>query len=202
MLFSLIENLEKIDIILASNSPRRYELLQSIGLKFKVIPSEVEEEQAIELDPVGGTIANARKKGLSVAEKHPDSLVICADTIVVLGERPMGKPLNEQEAYDMLRALSGKTHQVYTAIGLLLLKYDKTKFETVCTDVTFRDLSDEEIWAYINTGEPSDKAGAYAVQGQGSILVERINGCYFNVVGFPLSRFFTMLDEFLSHFIL
>jgi septum formation protein len=202
MLFSLIDNLEKVDVILASTSPRRFELLKTIGLEFRVVGSNVKENEISGADPIGDALENAKKKGRAVAQKHPDSLIISADTIVISGDKVMGKPANENDAYNMLKNLSGRTHQVCTAFGLIYLKYERSLFDTVKTDVTFRKLTDEEIWAYINTGEPLDKAGAYAVQGQGAVLVEKINGCYFNVVGFPLSKFFINLDEFLSHFVL
>jgi len=201
MLFSLIDNLSKVDVILASSSPRRYELLKSIGLEFRVMPSHTDEDPIINGTPSEGVINNARKKGIEIAAKHPDSLIICADTIVVLGDRVMGKPVSEEDAYDMISNLSGQTHQVLTAVGLIIQKYERMSLDVVSTDVTFRKLNDEEIWAYINTGEPFDKAGAYGIQGQGAILIQGINGCFFNVVGFPLSRFFIMLDEFLSHFV-
>lgn len=202
MLFSLIENLEKVDIILASTSPRRYELLQNLGLSFKVVPSEVKENQQLDTNPIDGVRENALKKGRWVSANYPDHLVIAADTIVVLGQKVMGKPADEQDAYRMLAELSGKTHQVYTAIGLFFERYNQSQMDIVSTDVTFRELTGDEIWAYINTGEPFDKAGAYAIQGQGSVLIDRINGCYFNVVGFPLSRFFLLLDQFLGKFVL
>ncbi len=196
MLFSLIEELERVNVILASASPRRYELLKNLGLNFKVIPSHAEEshEKRANLEEV--VKANARLKGKSVAEKYPDALVISADTIVVLDEHIMGKPKNEQEAFEMLKALSGQTHQVYTGLGLF--NGERSLLDAVCTQVRFRALSDEEIWAYINTGEPFDKAGGYGIQGQGALLVEGINGCYYNVVGLPLTRLFTLLKEFFT----
>ena len=198
MLFSLIENLEEIDIILASASPRRYELLKSIGLPFKVAASDVEEIFSDEYTPQEIVELNAGRKGDDAAEKHPDSLVISADTIVVLNDMVMGKPRDEKDAYRMLSRLSGHTHQVYTAFVLNCLSKDKRYAETVSTDVRFRSLSEEEIWSYINTGEIVDKAGAYAIQGQGALLIEKINGDFFNVVGFPLSRFFVALKNFLK----
>jgi septum formation protein len=196
MLFSLIEELERVDVILASASPRRYELLKNLGLNFKVIPSHAEEshEKRVNMEEV--VRANARLKGESVAKEYPDALVISADTIVVLGEHIMGKPKNEQEAFEMLKALSGQTHQVYTGLGLF--NANRSALDAVCTQVRFRTLSDEEIWAYINTGEPFDKAGGYGIQGQGALLVEGIDGCYYNVVGLPLTRLFTMLKEFFT----
>lgn len=201
MLFSLIDGLEKIDIILASTSPRRFELLKQIGLEFRVVGSDAEESMNFD-DPILGTIENARRKALAVAEHNEDALIIAADTIVVIDETVLGKPDDEQSAFDMLQLLNNKTHQVYTAFGLVYPRYEQHIFDHVSTDVTFRKLTDDEILAYINTGEPFDKAGAYAIQGQGALLVDRIDGCYYNVVGFPLTRFFTRMDEILSHVVL
>lgn len=202
MLFSLIESLERLDIVLASASPRRFELLKQIGLDFKVVPSNFEEDMEGKSSFEELAKQNAKAKGLCVAERYPESLVISADTVVAYARRILGKPSNENEAYEMLKLLSGKTHQVYTGIGLFLKKYDGLKLDAVCTNVTFRNLSEEEILAYINTGEPFDKAGAYGIQGQGALLVERIDGCYYNVVGFPLAKFYLMLNEFLNHYII
>ncbi|HHJ53544.1 MAG TPA: septum formation protein Maf [Caldithrix abyssi] len=201
MLFSLIENLDKIDIVLASASPRRFELLKNIGLNFRVEVSDVAENHPDIKEPTELALYNARIKGRAVANKYPESLIISADTIVVLDNHLMGKPANEQEAYRMLKTLSARTHKVITAFGLHLLKYEKEHYDWVATDVTFRPLTDEEIWAYINTAEPMDKAGAYGIQGQGAILIEKISGCYYNVVGFPLSRFYEALGNFLSPFV-
>jgi len=202
MLFSLIESLEHLDIVLASASPRRFELLRQIGLDFKVVPSNLNEDLEGNSSFEELVKQNAKAKGLCVAERHQESLVISADTIVVYEKQILGKPANENEAFEMLKLLSGKTHQVYTGIGLFLKKYDGLKLDTVCTNVTFRQLSEEEILAYINTGEPFDKAGAYGIQGQGALLVDRIEGCYYNVVGFPLAKFYLMLNEFLNHYII
>ncbi len=202
MLFSLIESLERIDIVLASASPRRFELLKQIGLEFKVVPSNLDEEM-VGNDSIDELVKNnAKAKGLKVAEHYPNALVISADTVVAFERKILGKPANEEEAFDMLKLLSGKTHQVYTGIGLFLKKYEGLKLDAVCTNVTFRRLSEDEIWAYINTGEPFDKAGAYGIQGQGALLVERVEGCYYNVVGFPLAKFYLMLNEFLKHYII
>jgi len=201
MLFSLIDNLDKIDVVLASASPRRFELLKSIGLSFKVEVSKAQENHPNITDPAELSEYNARLKGREVAKKYPECLVISADTIVALGDQLLGKPADEEDAFRMLQALSGKTHKVYTAFGLNLLKYEKEHYEWVCTEVTFRPLVDDEIWAYINTAEPMDKAGAYGIQGQGALLIEKISGCYYNVVGFPLSRFYLALDKFLSPFV-
>lgn len=197
MIFSLITNLEHLDVILASASPRRFELLNSTGIKFKVIQSVFDETTVNISDPLLLVEEIARQKGLIVAKEHPGHLVISADTIVV-GNKIYGKPKDERHAFAMLEALSGKKHKVHTAFGLFLLKYDKTIIKTCTTEVTMRDLHSDEIWAYVNTGEPMDKAGAYAIQGQGAMLIEKINGSYSNVVGFPLALFFTTLDHFLE----
>jgi septum formation protein len=200
MLVSLIKNLENLDVILASASPRRFELLNMIGLKFRVVESRVKEGNINPRELQEGVKANAQKKGLAVAEEYPDSLVICADTIVVKNNRIMGKPVDEADARNMLEQLSGATHKVITAFGLIHYNSQKSLYDLAVTEVTFRKLCSEEIMAYISTGEPMDKAGAYGIQGQGSLLIEKINGCYFNVVGFPLSRFFVKMDEFLNDF--
>jgi len=198
MIFSLIPNIEKLDIVLASMSPRRYEILKSLGLDFKVVASGIEEEMTNSGDPVWFTHKYAREKGEAVAALHPDELVISADTVVALENHIMGKPRSEQDAFYILSKLSGRTHQVYTAFGLFLKRYEKEFVNHMVTDVTFRDLTDEEIWAYINTGEAGDKAGAYGIQGQGSLLVKGIQGCFFNVVGFPIARFYIDLEAFLK----
>ncbi len=201
MLFSLISGLERLNIILASASPRRFELLQQIGLDFKVVLPDIEEKIEHQTGIENLVLQNAKEKALSVAQKYPESLVIGADTIVSINNQILGKPNFEEDAFKMLQSLSGKTHQVYTAIALALKKYDALKFDVVCTNVTFRSLNNDEIWAYINTGEPFDKAGAYGIQGQGALLVEKIDGCFYNVVGLPLTKFYLMLVEFLQHYV-
>ncbi len=198
MICSLITNLEHLDVILASASPRRFELLNTTGINFKVIPSGFDEESINIKDPYKFVQEVAFQKGKQVAAEHSDFLVISADTIVVLDNKILGKPKNEEDAFEMLTSLAGQKHIVLTAFGLFLLKYEKTIIETVSTEVTMRDLHKDEIWAYVNTGEPMDKAGGYAIQGQGAILIEKINGSYSNVVGFPLAKFFTTLDHFLE----
>ena len=201
MLFSLIDNLERLDIVLASGSPRRYEILKGVGLNFRIETSEFEENNSLNLKPLELATHNTKLKGRSVAKINPESLVISADTIVVQDNGIMGKPKNEEDSYRMLSKLSGKTHQVITAFGMFYYKYNLSTLDSVTTNVTFHALSDEEILAYINTSESSDKAGAYAIQGQGGLLVEKIDGCYYNVVGFPLSRFYMVLNEFLGNFV-
>lgn len=201
MLLSLIENLDRLDIILASASPRRYELLKNAGLNFRVQTSDVEEDNSLNLPPQALALSHAKMKGLSVAKNNPLALVVSADTIVVCDDEIMGKPTDDEDALRMLSGLSGKTHKVTTAFGVTYQKYENNLFQTEETEVTFRDLSEEEILAYISTSEPFDKAGAYGIQGQGALLVKKINGCFYNVMGFPLSRFYCLLNEYFSTFV-
>jgi septum formation protein len=196
-MLSLLKNIDEFDIILASQSPRRYELLKMIGLNFKVRPSHADEIFSDDLSPVEYTISNARKKGQSIAQILPESLVISADTIVVHKGDILEKPEDEAHARDILKRLSASTHEVVTGFGLTLLSKNMSVFDHEVTKVTFRTLSQYEISAYVNTGEPFDKAGGYGAQGAGSLLIKKIEGCFFNVVGFPLANFFVTLDKFL-----
>ena len=139
---------------------------------------------------------------MEIAHKFPGHLVISADTVVSIDNEILGKPHNETEAISMLQILSGRTHHVYTGFGLFLLKYNKKYVSVVRTEVTMRDLSAVEIDEYVNTGEPLDKAGAYAIQGQGAMLINSINGSYSNVVGFPLAQFYMALNHFLENLVL
>jgi septum formation protein len=196
-MLSFLKNIDEFEFILASQSPRRYELLKMIGLNFKVQPSHAEEIFRDDLSPVDYAISNARKKGLSIAQISPDSLVISADTIVVHKSDILEKPNDEAHARDILRRLSGNTHEVVTGFGLSLKSKNKFVFDHEITKVTFRNLTQNEITAYINTGESFDKAGGYGAQGTGSLLIKRVEGCFFNVVGLPLANFFSTLDKFL-----
>lgn len=173
-------------LILASQSPRRRYLLEQAGLTFSVIPSTI-DESAIQLtDPADYVKTLAEAKAMEIAEQYPDSWIIGADTIVTIGQAILGKPSSPIEAKDMLVKLSGQSHSVYTGFAIAC----KTKATLVCdaieTIVQFKELSDAEIDWYIQTGEPFDKAGAYAIQGMGTFLVRRINGSYTNVVGLPV----------------
>ncbi len=196
-MLSLLKNLDELDIILASESPRRYELLKMIGLEFRVRPSHIEEKYQDGLSPEEYALQNARRKGLSVAEKYPSGLVISADTIVILRDEILEKPHDEKHAYEILSKLSGHTHQVVTAFGLIKKDRDVVVFDHARTRVTFRNLSQDEIYAYITTGEPFDKAGGYGAQGYGALLIKKVDGCFFNVVGLPLAGFYTMLNKVL-----
>ncbi len=184
----------KKTVILASASPRRRELLSLIFSEFEVHPSTFDEASVPqELAPSDHVTYSARSKAAEVFNHHPKALIIAADTIVVIDDQILGKPANEEDAYRMLQKLSGQTHQVYTGIAVA----DEGDIYTVCecTDVTFRELPDELIRRYIATGEPMDKAGAYAIQGRASMFVTGIRGCFFNVVGLPVSRLSLLLED-------
>lgn len=173
-------------LILASKSPRRSELLGQAGLSFSVVPSDFDESTVALSNPDSYVITLAESKALDISEKHPDAWVIGADTIVLIDSIILGKPDSREEAYDMLQRLSGKIHQVLTGYCICCKKKDRFFSATVKTDVRFKKLNDAEIKWYIQTGEPFDKAGAYAIQGIGTFLVKSINGSYTNVVGLPV----------------
>lgn len=180
-------------IILASQSPRRKQLLKNLVDEFDIIPSDADETLPEGATPAECAVEIARRKVFDIKAKRSDFLIIGADTIVVYGDKILGKPSNEEEAFQMLSFLSGKVHSVYT--GLVVSLGDKTLSYAEETQVTFRTLSDDMIKNYIKTGEPMDKAGAYGIQDKGSLLVEKINGDYFNVVGLPVCRLAKMLNE-------
>lgn len=185
-----------MDIILASQSPRRKELLGQMGLRgFKVTSPEVDETVDEHLPPAQVVEELSRRKAMAVA-RHADGddLIIAADTVVALEGAVLGKPADQREAFAMLTALSGNRHYVYT--GLTVIQGDRVVTQHECTTVTFRDLEPEEISHYIATGEPMDKAGAYGIQGLGAMLVSGIEGDYFNVVGLPIFRLSRILAGF------
>jgi len=185
-----------MNIVLASGSPRRLELLSKIGIEdFKVIADTSEEVITPGLLPEEQVIKLSLQKAGNVALKcSKDDIIIAADTIVYLGNKPLGKPDSNSEAVEMLRALSGRKHSVYT--GVTLLKENKHISHAERTDVSFREISDSEIISYIETGEPMDKAGSYAAQGRAAVFIERIEGDFFNVMGLPLCKLSQMLKEF------
>ena len=183
-------------IILASASPRRKELLKQIGLKFKVVPSEYEESLDSGLDPHELAQRLSLEKANSVARIQPDALVIAADTLGVLNGKVLGKPHTESEARKMLAMLSGKAHSVITGFTIMDAATNKSLTRTVETRVYLRKLTSGEIDAYVKSGEPLDKVGGYAIQGLGAVIVERIEGDYFNVVGLPLRALAKSLKEF------
>jgi septum formation protein len=174
------------ELILASGSPRRKELLQQMNILFKVHKSDCEESFSDEQPPSQIVIDLAEQKAKTVFQHYKDDVVIGADTVVVRNGVILGKPENEDEAIEMLQSLSGSTHSVWTGVAIVSASKSITFSEE--TKVTFWQLSDEEILSYVKSGEPFDKAGAYGIQGLGAYLVKSINGDYFNVVGLPISR--------------
>ena len=182
-----------MDIILASASPRRREILENVNVKFTVQSSQIEEVILENEDPKDLVMRLAFEKCIDVAKKNRNALVIGADTIVVLDNNILGKPKDEDHAYEMIKSLSNKKHQVITGISLINLSLNKKVIDYVVSEVTFKDLSEETIRDYIKTKESLDKAGAYGIQGYGSLLVDSIKGDYFNIVGLPLSRISDLL---------
>lgn len=184
-------------IILASASPRRRELLQQIGLRFEIMPSHKEEVMRGQT-PSENVMGLAEDKARDIFEKLPegmrkDVLVIGADTVVSLDGKILGKPKDATDALSMLRFLQGNTHQVYTGVCLVTAESTQVFYEK--TDVTMYEASDEELEAYIRSGEPMDKAGSYGIQGLGTILVREIHGDYNNVVGLPVSAIWQRLTK-------
>jgi|SRR3989344_343855 len=183
-------------IVLASSSPRRYDILKRSGIPFIVEDGGYEEDLTLPLPPRELVEHLAAGKAQAVAARHPDALIIAADTIVVSNGEVFGKPLTEGEAREMLRKLSGVAHDVLTGFVVLDTKTGKKVGRTVETKVMFRTLSDEQIDSYVATGEPLGKAGGYAIQGAGARFVERIEGDMDNVVGLPLAVLLEELAKF------
>jgi len=183
-------------IILASASPRRKEILEKTGLKFKVDESSYEEETDSGLNPHELARFLSREKARDVAGRHRNALVISADTIIVLRNRLFGKPRNEEQAREILKALSGKTHSVITGFTIIDTATKKEMSRSIESRVFFKRLNADEIDAYIRSGEPFDKAGAYGIQGLGAVLIKRIEGDFFNVMGLPLHALAGSLKKF------
>ena len=178
-------------IILASKSPRRAEILRSVGWEFETQAANIDETRHESEDAVSYVTRLAREKAATIAQRAPDGLVLGADTVVVIGEIILGQPRDDEDARRMLTLLSGKWHEVLT--GVALLRGDETLIEHESTRVRFCELSGEEIDWYVSTGEPRDKAGAYAIQGRGAIFIEGIEGDYFNIVGLPVRLVYEMM---------
>ena len=181
-------------LVLASTSPRRISLLKQLGVPFEAVdPGDV--ENSVALDPVAHVRDHALSKAEAVAAKYPDRLVIAADTIVVLDGRILEKPRNMEEAKAMLRVLCGRIHTVVSAVALVERDRGLSDLRIEETKVGMKKLTEEEIEAYVATGEPMDKAGAYAAQGIGAVIIERVEGCFYNVVGLPMSLLYDMLKD-------
>lgn len=182
------------DFILASASPRRKEILTNAGFSFEIIPSDADETVEENLSPEETVKELARRKAQYILDKYPDSVVFGCDTVVAVDGVILGKPSDDKEAYRMLRMLSGRSHKVST--GVCVISAGKEICFSDTTEVTFYELSDETIRSYIATGECSDKAGAYGIQGYGSVLVKEIKGDYFSVMGLPAAKASRALNEF------
>ena len=182
-------------LILASKSPRRYELLKQVGLDFEVIPSRVMEDIVQKESPKEHVIRLAEAKARDIASGYPDRWVIAADTIVYINGSILGKPKSREEAMEMLHRLSGQEHWVLTGFSVFHLERGKSDKEAVQTAVRMKPLTSAEMEWYVQTGEPFDKAGGYAIQGIGSFMIESIQGSYTNVVGLPLCELIQMLNR-------
>lgn len=189
---------KKYKIVLASKSPRRAKLLKQINLTYKILTAEIDESIRKNEKPVAAVKRLAAEKLEAVVPLVKEGIIITADTIVVLNNKIIGKPKDEKDAEKILKTLSGKTHFVYTGFSVFNMYNSKkvTRYEK--TAVTFRDLTTKEIREYIQTGSPMDKAGAYGIQDDfGAVFVKKINGCYYNVVGLPLTNLYNTLTGIL-----
>jgi len=190
-------------IILASKSPRRREILHSLGIKFEILDIDADESVTEPLPPAEYVSVIAKRKAVIAVNiflkkySQKNSTIIAADTVVEIGGKILGKPKDKQDAFDMLKSLEGKRHSVYTGLCVVFIKDGGVEYIEDCcrTEVYFKPLTDAEIEEYINTPEPYDKAGAYAIQGDSGKLIERIDGDYTNVVGLPVDRVVAMLDN-------
>ena len=188
-----------MEIVLASASTRRKELLEKIGLHFTVDPSDYPEDAYVELKPHERAKRVSLEKARAVAARHSNALIIAADTFIVSEGQVMGKPHSPNEAKRMLKALSGRSHVAITGFTILDTTNGKTLSRVVETRIYMRKLSEREIDRYVSSSEPLDKAGAYAIQGLGSVLINRIEGDYYNVMGLSLNSFAQALKSFGVH---
>ena len=184
------------EIVLASASPRRKEILEITGLNFCVCASDYEEDLDLSLKPHKLARFLSLKKAEAVANKYKDAIIIAADTFIYYKNRLLGKPHTEKEAKKMLGLLNGKVHSVITGFTIMDTGSGQIVSKSEVTKVYFKKLTDEEISAYVSSGEPLDKAGAYAIQGLGAVFIEKIDGDFFNVMGLPLSALAESLKKF------
>ncbi|WP_291648732.1 Maf-like protein [Clostridium sp.] len=186
-----------MNYVLASGSERRQELLHRIVDEFNIIVSDFDEHKILFNGNVDEYVIDlAKGKALSVKESlKEEAIIIAGDTVVVLDDKILGKPNNEEDAYSMLKQLSGRTHRVYSGLVVINMYNNKIEQESLYTEVKFSNLTEEEIKSYIKTEEPLDKAGAYGIQGYGGVFIEGINGCYYNVVGLPLNLLNKMIKK-------
>jgi septum formation protein len=185
----------KQKIILASTSPRRQNLARQMGLDFEIAPSNYEEDMTMKLSAKNLAMTLAYGKAQDVAKKRKDGIVLGIDTFISFKGKKLGKPHTKEKAFELLKKFSGKKLQVFSGIALIDCKTKKEIKDFEVSEVEFRKISDEEIKLYIATGEPLDKAGAFAIQGLGSIFVKKVNGCYANIVGFPIANIYKNLAK-------
>ena len=185
-------------IILASQSPRRAELMRMLNLKFDILPADIDEKYLRHEAPPAHAQRLAREKALVVAEQHPDALVVGSDTVVVIDRAVLGKPQNEDDAVAMLMRLQGRIHRVAT--GIAVAEGEECLAETEIVRVKFRAFDEGTARAYVTTGEPADKAGAYGIQGYGASLIEWVHGDYFAVMGLPVQRMIRMFEQLGWHY--
>ena len=181
-------------LVLASASPRRRQLLEMLGIEHRVVPPDVDEAHRAGEAPADYVVRLARDKARAVSGRDPRPLVLAADTTVILGDELFAKPATVGEAVEMLGRLAGRTHQVYT--GVALAQGERVETALDVSDVTFRRLSSDQIANYVATGEPMDKAGAYAIQGKGAALIDGFRGDFFGVMGLPLRLVLDLLERF------
>lgn len=185
-------------VILASKSPRRVEILEKIVKEFEVVQSNFDENTIDFKGDIEKYVKDlSRNKAIEVSKRlNEPSIVIAADTVVFQNGKVLEKPKNEEDAFSMLSSLSGNTHKVYSGICLINTYDDTVVTDCDCTEVRFSELNPRQIRNYINSGEPMDKAGAYGIQGLGGAFVERIEGCYYNVMGLPLNKLYKALENY------
>jgi len=170
-------------------------LLKQVGLQFEQIPSHI-EENLNGMQPEDFVLHYSKKKAEEIQKIHPDALIIGADTIVLLHNEIIGKPKNQEDAFEILKKLSDNCHEVFTGVSILF--HDAQISDIAKTKVYFKPISNEDLKEYVSTGEPMDKAGAYGIQGYGSQFIDKIEGCYFNVMGFPIPLFYEMCRKLKS----
>jgi len=185
-----------LKLVLASSSPRREEILEQLNLKFTIVPSKIDEDNFDSSDPVELVKLLAEEKARSISALVENAIIIAADTVVVHDENILGKPANEAEARNMLKKLSADQHQVITGVAVLNSSSGESHVDYNITEVKMTDLSEYEINSYVDTGEPLDKAGSYAIQGFGGLFIEEIRGSYYSVMGLPIHQLSKLLDKF------
>ena len=185
-------------LILASASPRRADLLRMLGIPFTIQPSHVCEDVDVVLDPASHVLEIATRKAKAVAAEYQKEMVLGADTVVALNDAILEKPVDRDDAANMLARLSGNTHRVYTGLVLIDTSTGHVHSDVASTDVTMRKIGREEIEGYVRTDEPMDKAGAYAAQGGAAVFVESVSGCFYNVVGLPLVVLWELMTRVLG----